>query len=66
MVKLAAANTTQEQYMHSSINPLSAMTIVGHRTVVNFQVLAQKGFIGTGISMLKCMRESLTVSQNDS
>ena len=42
------------------INPLCAMVIIWHRIILNFEVLAQKRFIGTWISWVKCTSEKLT------
>ena len=43
-----------------SINPLSAMVDTWHNIIVILKVLAQKGFIGTWISYMKCISERLT------
>ena len=40
-------------------NPLSTMVAILHDIIVSFKALAQKVFIGTWISWVKCIRERL-------
>ena len=42
------------------LNPLSAMVAIWHHIMVQFKILAQKGFIGTWIFWIKCISERLT------
>jgi hypothetical protein len=51
--------TFHSPYSWKSFNPLSAMVGIWHHLIVSFKVWAQKGFIGTWMSWLKCSTAKL-------